>query len=87
MSRKIAGNSKRLSLVVPEKTYQVISAVAQIHCLSMNDVVNNVLELFVEKNLSAISAVEEIKKSAQEKYPIQGQTSLFEDVPADEEAG
>lgn len=70
MARKMQDNSKRLSLVIPDKTYKVISALSQMYGMSMNDVVNNVLNVFAAQNLAAVKEVEEMKKSAQDKYPL-----------------
>lgn len=71
MTRKIPAGKKNLSLIVPENVYAVISAVAQIHGLSMNEVAGDLLAQFAKKNSAAISAAEEMKKSAQENFPLQ----------------
>ena len=64
-------NKKRLSLIVSQDTYEVLAALAQLHGVSMNEIASELLTQFAKKNLSAISAVEKVKQSAREKFPVQ----------------
>ena len=71
MARKLPAGKKNLSLIVPDEVYNVISAVAQLHGTNLNSVANELLAQFAKKNLAAVGAVEEMKKSAEEKFPLQ----------------
>jgi len=67
------GKLKRLSLVVPAKTYDVILALAQIYGFSLNDVAGNVLNQFAAKNAASVEELEQAKKTAQKKISAQGE--------------
>ena len=64
-------DKKRLSLIVSQDTYEVLAALAQLHGISMNEIASELLTQFAKKNSAAISAVEEVKKSAQKNFPVQ----------------
>ena len=71
MSRKLPAGKKRLSLIVGSETYDVISAVAQLHGTNLNSVASELLAQFAKKNKAAVGEVAAIKKSAEGKYPLQ----------------
>ena len=71
MTRKLPAGKKNLSLIIPADVYAVISAVAQLHGTNLNSVANELLAQFAKKNSAAVGAVEEMKKSAEENFPLQ----------------
>lgn len=69
--QKLKTDEKRLSLIVPADTYEIISAIARIYNKSKNEVAGAVLSQFAENNKFALKEIEELRQAAREKLKIQ----------------
>ena len=62
---ELKNRTERLSIIVSKNTLEGLSAVAQIYGKSKNDMVNFVVEEFLEKNSATIEKFLEHRKDAQ----------------------
>lgn len=85
MASKIPADKKRVSVILPRETCEVITATAQIYNCNFSDMVNRILNNFASRNKIAISIADEMHKRAQ--YDISPYTEFdFDSESSNEKA-
>lgn len=66
--QKIDTDKKRISVLLPAETVEVISALSKIYDCTVSDIVNRVLNSFARQNKAAVEIINKMHKAARADF-------------------